>query len=157
MRSLKSTAATATTTATLRGKRKLAQTKEYPESPPATPPPAKPADFKTRGKKQAVDLNSPPAKRRRSSDRIANKLGQKRQSMENDDGFVFTRAPKQRKQRKSSARAENAAEQRAPPPIVNKPVVMDFNTDVSSLVLYRNRFDDRLLPRQVIHSNHLGK
>ena len=58
MRSLKSTTATTTT---LKGKRKLAQTKEYPESPPATPPP--PPNVKPHtAQKQINDVGSPPLK-----------------------------------------------------------------------------------------------
>ena len=118
MRSLKSTTATTTT---LKGKRKLAQTKEYPESPPATPPQN---NVKTRALKSKInDVNSPPPKRRRSSNRLANKLGTKRQSMEDDDGFVFTRPAKQK--RKPAVPEE--------PPQRTKPFVMDFTADVSRL------------------------
>jgi hypothetical protein len=109
MRSLKSTSTSAAATTTLKTKRKLAQTKEYPESPPATPN-AKQA----RGKKRVSDVNSPPPKRRRSSDRIAN--SKKRQSMEDDDGFVFKRAQKPKR---------NPVEVRSA-----KPFVMDFTADV---------------------------
>jgi len=116
MRSLKSTAATGTTT--LKGKRKHAQTKDYPDSPPATPPRDVKTTTTTRGAKtKVIDLNSPPPKRRRSSDRIANKTGRKRQSMEDDDGFVFTRAPKQKRKP-------------AQPEPSSKPFVMDFTVDV---------------------------
>src|SRR5271169_3830529 len=106
MRSLKSSTASTTvstttksTTSTLGGKRKHRQTKDYPDSPPATPPhKAKVKTTASRGaKNKIIDLNSPPSKRRRSSDRIANKTGTKRTSMEDDDGFVFTRAPKQKR------------------------------------------------------------
>ena len=119
MRSLKS--ATVTTT-TLKGKRKHTQTKDYPDSPPATPSPPSQNNVKTRALKSKIhDVNSPPSKRRRSSDRIANKLGGKRQSMEDDDGFVFTRPTKQR--RKPAVPKE--------PPQKTKPFVMDFTADVS--------------------------
>jgi hypothetical protein len=126
MRSLKSTTKTLTATAstsTLKGKRKFAQTKEYPDSPPTTPPlpPANAKATTTRTKKQITDLSSPPTKRRRSSDRIANKLGTKRTSAEDDNGFVFTRAPKQ-KRKAAVARPEPTG----PRTTVVKPVVMDF-------------------------------
>ncbi len=128
MRSLKSTTSTSTTTTTttVKGKRKLAQTKEYPESPPATPP-KDGTTMTTRGKKQiGKGIDSPPAKRRRSSDRIANKTGQKRQSMEDDDGFVFTRPPKRKTQptQKTIPASKPSA----------KPFVMDFTADVLSPV-----------------------
>ena|SRR5271170_3263241 len=138
MRSLKSTTATSTST-TLKGKRKLAQTKDYPDSPPATPPQEKNDHGTTKSritKKQVIDLNSPssppPAKRRRSSDRIANnnKSGKKRQSMEDDDGFVFTRAPKQR--RKAAQTETEVPSQR----VAAKPFLMDFTADVLPLPLF---------------------
>jgi kinetochore protein Mis13/DSN1 len=118
MRSLKSTTSTTTT---LKGKRKLAQSKEYPESPPTTPPNGK--STTTRGKKRISEVNSPPAKRRRSSDRIANKTGQKRASMEDDDGFVFTRPSKQKRK---------VAEVKEVSTRPEKPFVMDFTAEVSS-------------------------
>lgn len=114
MRSLKSSTAAATTT--LKGKRKHTQTKDYPDSPPATPPHNNNVKTTT-AKNKIIDLNSPPAKRRRSSDRIANKTGKKRQSMEDDDGFVFTRAPKQKRKP-------------AQPEPSSKPFVIDFTADV---------------------------
>jgi hypothetical protein len=118
MRSLKS----ASSTSTLKGKRKIGQTKDYPESPPATPPHHNGKTTTTRvTKKQVFELNSPPAKRRRSSDRIASKTGQKRQSMEDDDGFVFTRPAKQK--RKLVAE-EVEAEPKVRQP--TKPSFMDF-------------------------------
>jgi hypothetical protein len=121
MRSLKSTTGTSTV---LKGKRKLAQTKEYPDSPPATPPPATQNNVKSRALKSKInDVNSPPSKRRRSSGRIANKLGTKRQSMEDDDGFVFTRPTKQK--RKPAVPED--------PPPRTKPFVMDFTADVFRL------------------------
>lgn len=127
MRGLKSTTKTLTTktsTSTLRGKRKLSQTKEYRDSPPATPPPAPNVKATTtRPKKQINDLGSPPAKRRRSSDRIANRLGTKRASAEDDDGFVFTRAAKQKRKA-----AVTHPEPTAPRTTVAKPVVVDFVT-----------------------------
>src|SRR5271156_350475 len=124
MRSLKSTSMTTTTT----GKRKLAQTKEYPDSPPTTP---SPPNVKTKPlKKQAFDLTtSPPAKRRRSSDRIAQKQGQKRTSiaMEDDDGFVFKRASKQKRKTPSTSEETKSTS--------SKPFVMDFTADVCALYL----------------------
>ena len=118
MRSLKSTSSTST----LKGKRKLAQTKDYPDSPPATPPHHNGKTTTTRvTKKQVFELNSPPAKRRRSSDRIANKAGQKRQSMEDDDGFVFTRPSKQKRKHVPE---EVEAEPKVRQP--TKPSFMDF-------------------------------
>jgi len=152
MRSLKSTtsasttSSTTTTTATAKGKRKLAQAKEYPDSPPATPPTER-TTATTRGKKQSANEGaSPPAKRRRSSNRIADKTGQKRQSMEDDDGFVFTRAPKRKTQ-------TTQAQVNPPPKPVAKPFVMDFTADVLSLV-YGIRVDNRPL-LQLIRSKHL--
>ena len=122
MRSLKSTSTTTTTT----GKRKLAQTKEYPDSPPTTP---SPPNVKTKPiNKQVFDLTaSPPAKRRRSSERIAQKLGQKRTSiaMEDDDGFVFKRASKQK--RKTTVIPEETKS------TSSKPVLVDFTADVCAL------------------------
>ena len=118
MRSLKS----ASSTSTLKGKRKIGQTKDYPESPPATPPHHNGKTTATRvTKKQVFDLNSPPAKRRRSSDRIASKTGQKRQSMEDDDGFVFARPAKQK--RKLVAEDVEAEPKVRQP---TKPSFMDF-------------------------------
>ena len=141
MRSLKSTTATTTT---LKGKRKLAQTKDYPDSPPATPPPPPQNNVKTRALKSKInDVNSPPSKRRRSSDRIANKLGKKRQSMEDDDGFVFTRPAKQK--RKPAVPEE--------PPQRAKPFVMDFTVDVICLA-EEIKLIHRHLAR-VTHFNHL--
>ena len=118
MRSLKS-ATTSTTITTTIGKRKLAQTKEYPDSPPTTPP-----NVKTKPvSKRAFDLTtSPPAKRRRSSERIAQqKSGQKRPSTgtEDDDGFVFKRAIKVQKRKTPTLSQE-------PKPTSSKPPIMDF-------------------------------
>jgi kinetochore protein Mis13/DSN1 len=117
MRSLKSTTSTTTT---LKGKRKLGPTKEYPDSPPTTPPNGT-STTTTRGKKRINEANSPPSKRRRSSDRIANKTGQKRTSMEDDNGFVFTRAPKQKRKVAEVKEVSRPA----------KPFVMDFTAEVS--------------------------
>jgi hypothetical protein len=136
MRSLKSTTSTTTT---LKGKRKLAQAKEYPDSPPATPPNGKSST--TRGKKRVSEANSPPSKRRRSSDRIANKTRQKRTSMEDDDGFVFTRAPKHTRKVAEVKEVSRPA----------KPFVMDFTAEVSLF----NTLLMRLLLRQAIHFNPL--
>jgi len=122
MRRLKSATTTSTSTTTmttLKGKRKLAQTKDYPESPPATPPPA-PVTKGSRGKKRMSDVNSPPQKRRRSSDRIAKQVGQKRESLEDDDGFVFTR-PAKKKAATITSKAEITK-----PTAPSKPFIMDF-------------------------------
>ena len=73
---------------------------------------------------------SPPTKKRRSSERIANKLEQKRVSMENDDGFVFKRAPKQRI-RKAEA-PEKLLE-------TAKPVAKPFALEVVADVVFRQR------------------
>ena len=124
MRSLKSTTTSTTatttttknsTTSTKGGKRKHGQTKDYPDSPPTTPPyNVKVMATASRGaKNKIVDITSPPSKRRRSSDRIANRTGTKRTSMEDDDGFVFTRAPKQKRK----------PAQPEPP---SRPFLMDF-------------------------------
>jgi hypothetical protein len=116
MRGLKATTGSSTTTtSTLKGKRKLAQAKDYPDSPPNG------TTTTTKIKKQVNEVNSPPSKRRRSSDRIANKQGTKRQSMEDDDGFVFTRAPKQR--RKAAVEVEPLKPVK---PTTSKPFRMDF-------------------------------
>ena len=137
MRSLKSTTSTTTT---LKGKRKLGQTKDYPDSPPTTPPNGM-STTTTRGKKRINEANSPASKRRRSSDRIANKTGQKRTSMEDDDGFVFTRAPKQKRKVAEVKEVSRPA----------KPFVMDFTAEVSLF----NTLLMRLLLLQVIHFNPL--
>lgn len=130
MRSLKS--ASSSSTPTLKGKRKLAQTKDYPDSPPATPPHHNNGKTTTTRvtKKQVFDLNSPPAKRRRSSDRIANKTaGQKRQSMEDDDGFVFTRPSKQKRKLAVAEEVDAVPKVRQS----TKPSFMDF-TEVPLLL-----------------------
>src|SRR5438046_1776254 len=125
MRSLKSTTVTTSATTTLKkGKRKLAQTKDYADSPPQTPLANNVKTTTTRVKKQTIDLSSPPSKRRRSSDRIANKFGKKRPSMEDDDGFVFTRPTKQKR---------NPAAPEEPTHLVSKPFVMNFSAEVLSL------------------------
>lgn len=127
MRGLKSTTAvsTATSSTTLRGKRKLAESKGYPDSPPATPPQDDVKAKKTYTRKLLREANSPPAKRRRSSDRIANK---KRQSMEDDDGFTFTRAPKQRRK---ATKPEEPLQKKA-----SNPSVVDFSADVCQFLLH---------------------
>jgi len=114
MRGLKSASSVTATTTTTKGKRKLAQAKEYPDSPPATPPKG------MRGKKRISDVSSPPQKRRRSSDRIAKQQGQKGDSLEDDDGFVFTR-PAKKKAATVSSKPEVSK-----PRAASKPFVMDF-------------------------------
>ena len=142
MRSLKSAGATtaSTTTVKVSGKRKLAQTKEYLHSPPPSPPQGRQNNAKTlKGRNHAADIESPPAKRRRSSDRIAQKQGKKRTSMEDDDGFVFTRAPKQKR---------TAAVQSEQPqlPVSHKPFVMDFTADVFPCSLYARGVNESQAP-----------
>jgi hypothetical protein len=118
MRGLKSaTGTSASSTTTIKGKRKLAQTKDYPDSPPATPPPETNGK---RGKGRISEINSPPPKRRRSSDRIAKQMQQKRGSFEDDDGFVFTR-PAKKKAATITSKADVVKSTS-----VSKPFVMDF-------------------------------
>ena len=131
MRGLMST--TTMTTTTVKGKRKLAQTKELQDSPPVI---ANGREGTTRGKMTMSEVQSPPAKRRRSSDRIANKMAQKRESIEDDDGFVFTRAPKPKKAKTATSTATAApvtAKVASAAPRAAKRFVIDFTADVHSL------------------------
>jgi hypothetical protein len=104
---------TSTTTVT-KGKRKLAQTKSNDD----------PSQVKTRVRQ--TQANSPPPKRR-TSDRIANKLGKKRASMEDDEGFVFTRPSKQRKLKPTEDEPPQQVDSRRP----TKPFVLNLDSDVS--------------------------
>jgi len=110
---------TSTVTVT-KGKRKLAQTKSNDD------PGTIPADVKPRVKKASSQTNASPPKRR-TSDRVANKLAKKRVSMDDDDGFVFTRPSKQRKLKSVEDKQTKQADSRK----ADKPFVLDLDSDVS--------------------------